>query len=158
MKRLLIALAAALVLSAASSPPDARAEDIGCIDTAFQLLGPNHAVCVSAFDDPKIPGVTCHISQARKGGLKGMVGLAEDLSEFSIACRQVGPITLPDEKTLSKEEDVFSERTSVFFKKTRVIRLFDKKRNSLVYVALSTRLIDGSPKNAISTVPVQKWQ
>ncbi len=131
------------------------ADDIGCLDTTFRLLSPNDSVCVSAFEDPKVPGVTCHISQARKGGWGGFVGLAEDPSNFSIACRQTGPISLPDK--LPDQENVFSEKTSVFFKKTKVIRMFDKKHNTLAYIAVSTKLVEGSPQNSISTVPIMPW-
>jgi CreA protein len=136
--------------------PTARAEDIACISTTFRLIGANDKVCVSAFDDPKVPGVACHISQARTGGLKGTFGLAEDPSRFSIACRQVGPISA-DISKLADEEKVYSESTSLFFKHTHVFRAVDKKRNTLVYVAISDRLIDGSPSNAISTVPIMPW-
>lgn len=131
------------------------AEDLGCLDTTFKLLSPNDSVCVSAFEDPKVPGVTCHISQARKGGWASMVGLTEDPSRFSIACRQTGPITLPAK--LPAQENVFSEKTSAFFKNTKVIRMFDKKHNTLVYLAISKRVIEGSPDNAISTVPIMPW-
>ncbi len=133
----------------------ALADDIGCLDTTFKLLSPNDSVCVSAFEDPKVPGVTCHISQARKGGWGSVVGLAEDPSRFSIACRQTGPISLPDK--LSDQENVFSEKTSAFFKKTKVIRMFDKKHNTLVYVAVSKKVVEGSPENSISTVPIMPW-
>ncbi|RUP00412.1 CreA family protein [Hyphomicrobium sp.] len=136
--------------------PAARADDIACISTTFRLLGANDKVCVSAFDDPKVPGVTCHISQARTGGVKGSLGLAEDPSRFSIACRQTGPITA-DISKLSDDEKVYSDSTSLFFKHTHVFRTIDKKRNTLVYVAISDRLVDGSPYNAISTVPIMPW-
>ena len=131
------------------------AEDLGCLDTTFKLLSPNDSVCVSAFEDPKVPGVTCHISQARKGGWASVVGLTEDPSRFSIACRQTGPISLPDK--LPDQENVFSEKTSIFFKNTKVIRMFDKKHNTLVYLAVSVKLIEGSPQNSISTVPIMPW-
>jgi CreA protein len=131
------------------------ADDIGCLDTTFKLLSPNDSVCVSAFEDPKVSGVTCHISQARKGGWGSVVGLAEDPSRFSIACRQTGPIVLPDK--LPNQENVFSEKTSVFFKNTKVIRMFDKKHNTLIYLAVSKKLIEGSPENSISTVPIMPW-
>lgn len=131
------------------------ADDIGCLDTTFKLLSPNDSVCVSAFEDSKVPGVTCHISQARKGGWASVVGLTEDPSRFSIACRQTGPITLPDK--LPGQQNVFSEKTSVFFKNTKVIRMFDKKHNTLIYLAISKKLIEGSPENAISTVPIMPW-
>lgn len=136
--------------------PAARADDIACISTTFRLLGANDKVCISAFDDPKVPGVTCHISQARTGGVKGSLGLAEDPSRFSIACRQTGPITA-DISKLSDDEKVYSDSTSLFFKHTHVFRTIDKKRNTLVYVAISDRLVDGSPYNAISTVPIMPW-
>lgn len=133
----------------------AQADDVGCLDTTFKLLSPNDSVCVSAFDDPSVPGVTCHISQARKGGWGSVVGLAEDPSRFSIACRQTGPISLPNK--LPNQENVFSEKTSAFFKSTKVIRMLDKKHNTLVYVAVSTKLVEGSPQNSISTVPIMPW-
>jgi CreA protein len=145
-------LVAALVAVAAP----ARAEEVGCTSTTFRLFGANDRICVYAFDDPRVPGVACHISQARTGGISGSLGLAEDPSRFSIACRQVGPITLPDR--MPPEENVFSESTSVFFKNTKVVRIFDAKRNTLVYVAISRKVIEGSPMNAISTVPLQRWE
>lgn len=132
-----------------------HAEELGCVTTAWKLIGANHRVCIHAFDDPKIPGVACHVSQARTGGVKGSLGLAEDPSQFSIACRQVGPIALP--ARLPKDEVVFTEDTSMIFKETRINRFFDEKRNVLVYLAISRKLIDGAPANAISTVPIQPW-
>lgn len=136
--------------------PLARGEEVGCTSTTFRVWGANDRICIYAFDDPHVPGVTCHISQARTGGVKGSLGLAEDPSRFSIACRQVGPITLPDK--VPREENVFSEGTSIFFKNTKVVRLYDSKRNTLVYVAISRKIVEGSPMNAISTVPVQRWE
>lgn len=133
----------------------AHAEEVGCITTAWKIVGANHRVCVDAFADPRIPGVTCHISQARKGGISGSLGLAEDPSQFSLACRQTGPITLPDK--LPEKETVFSEDTSLVFKETRVTRLWDARHRTLVYVAISRRLIEGAPANSISTVPVMPW-
>jgi CreA protein len=140
----------------AAVAPVAQAEEIGCTSTTFRVFGANDKICVYAFDDPRVPGVACHISQARTGGISGSLGLAEDPSRFSIACRQVGPITLPDK--LPKEESMFSESTSIFFKNTEVVRLYDRKRNTLVYVAISRKVIEGSPMNAISTVPIQRWE
>ena len=131
------------------------AEEVGCVTTAWKLIGANHRVCVYAFDDPKIPGVTCHFSQAKTGGVKGTFGLAEDPSQFSLACRQIGPITLPEK--LRKDEVVFSEDTSLMFKETSIHRSFDEKRNVLIYLAISRKIIEGAPANAISTVPVQPW-
>src|SRR5215472_36118 len=148
----------AAMVAFASLQPIGRvsADDLACVSTAFRLVGKNDRVCVSAFDDPKVPGVACHVSQARTGGLSGTIGLAEDPSRFSIACRQIGPITI-DIATLGDRKEVYSARTSVFFKHTHVFRILDKKRNTLVYLAISDRLIEGSPQNAISTVPVMPW-
>ena len=134
----------------------ALAERIGCVTTEWKLLGANHKVCVESFSDAKIPGVTCHVSQARTGGVAGSFGLAQDPSQFSLACRQTGPITLPEK--LPKEATVFSEDTSVFFKETRVVRLWDEANRTLVYLAISRKLIDGAPANSISTVPIMPWK
>ena len=134
-----------------------HAEDIGCVATTFRVLGANDQICVSAFDDPKVPGVACHLSQARTGGIKGSLGVAEDRSRFSIACRQVGPITV-ELKKLPKEEEVFSEKTSLLFKQTRVVRMVDQARRTLVYLAYSTKVVEGSPFNSLSTVPVMPWE
>ncbi|QWF70651.1 CreA family protein [Methylomonas paludis] len=133
-----------------------RAETIGCVTTAWKLLGANHQVCVDAFSDPKINGVTCHVSQARTGGISGSLGLAQDPAQFSLACRQTGPISVP--AGLAKDETVFSEDTSILFKETRVVRMWDDAHKTLVYVAISRKLIDGAPANSISTVPVMPWQ
>src|SRR5712675_2180019 len=121
---------AVLVLAMVSATAAARADDLPCVSTTFRFLGANDKVCVSAFDDPKVPGVACHISQARTGGVKGTSGLAEDPSRFSIACRQVGPITT-DITKLPEEDEVYTVKTSVFFKHTHVYRTVDKKRNTL---------------------------
>jgi CreA protein len=148
-------LIAGIALAITYSAP-VRAEDVGCVTTAWKMLGANHRVCVEAFDDPKIPGVACHLSQARTGGVSGSLGLAEDPSRFSIACRQVGPITLPDK--LKDNEEVFTADTSILFKETRVVRMFDRKRNTLVYLSYSTKMVDGSPMNAVSSVPIMPWR
>jgi CreA protein len=133
-----------------------RADDIGCISTTFNLLSPNDKVCVSDFEDPDVPGVVCHISQARKGGWGQPLGLNEDPSNFSVACRQVGPIDI-DMSKLDHKEEVFSQKTSIFFKATRIYRLLDKKHNTLVYLAVSSKLVNGSPANSVSTVPIMAW-
>jgi CreA protein len=145
-------LAFAAALAAA---PLAHADEIGCVTTAWKLVGANHRICVEAFSDPKVPGVTCHVSQARTGGVKGSFGLAEDPSQFSLACRQTGPITLPAK--LPKDETVFAEDTSILFKETRIVRLWDEANRTLVYLAISRKVIEGAPANAISTVPVMPW-
>lgn len=142
--------AAALLASAA-----ARTEDVGCVDTAFKWLGPNHKVCVEAFADPDIPGVACYLSQARTGGVSGWLGLAEDPSRFALACRQVGAITLPDR--IDRQEEVFDSSTSILFKETRVVRMYDRPRHTLVYLSYSTKLVEGSPMNSVAAVPVMPW-
>ena len=134
----------------------AAAEEIGSVDTVFKLVGPNHRIVVEAFDDPVVEGVTCHLSRAKQGGLSGAVGLAEDPSDASIACRQVGPIRFLDE--IEDGDEVFSRRSSVLFKRVHVVRFLDSKRNVLIYLTYSDKLIEGSPKNAISTVPIMPWR
>ena len=131
-----------------------RAESVGAVDTAFVLLGPDHKVVVDAYDDPQVTGVTCYVSRAKTGGVKGALGLAEDKSEASIACRQVGPIGFA--KPIPKQEEMFSERISLIFKKLRVVRMVDAKRNTLVYLTYSDRLIDGSPQNSVTAVAVDR--
>ncbi len=143
----------ALLISLISSL--ARAEEIGCVTTTWKLIGSNNKICIQAFDDPRVQGVSCHISQAKAGGISGSLGVAEDPSQFSIACRQIGPIVIKDK--LPDEETAFSESTSLFFKETKVSRLFDAKRNTLIYVAISRKIIDGAPANSISTVPIMPW-
>ncbi|WP_317204270.1 CreA family protein [Janthinobacterium sp.] len=143
-----------LFLLAAAAP--APAETVGAVDTAFQLLGPDHKVVVEVFDDPLVGGVSCYLSRAKTGGLKGAIGLAEDKAESSVACRQVGPLSFKGK--LPRQEEVFSERASIFFKHVRVVRMVDAKRNALVYLVYSDRLVDGSPKNSVTAVPVPAAQ
>jgi CreA protein len=145
----------ALGLAAALIQP-AAAEEIGEVTTAFKLLGANHRIVVEAFDDPKVEGVSCFVSRARTGGISGSLGLAEDTADASIACRQVGPITLPEE--LEDGEEVFSRRASILFKNVQVVRFFDESRNTLIYLTYSDKLIEGSPKNAISAVVIRGWE
>jgi CreA protein len=127
----------------------------GQVSTKFRWLGPNDRIVVDGFDDPKVKGVACHISRAVTGGIKGGLGVAEDTSDASIACRQVGPIQLLGE--LEDGEQVFDERRSLVFKKLQVVRFYDRSRNVLVYVSYSDRVVEGSPKNAISSVPIMQW-
>ena len=140
-------------LFALSAP--AAAEKIGSVDTAFQWFGKNHKIEVEVFEDPKVSGVVCHLSRPVTGGFMGSMGLAEDKSDASIACRQVGPITIKG--PLKENESVFSKDTSVLFKTMQVVRMHDKKYNVLVYLVYSDKMVDGSPKNSISTVPVMPW-
>ena len=131
-----------------------QAESIGSVDTVFKFIGPDHKIVVEAYDDPKVQGVTCYLSRSRTGGIKGALGVAEDRSEASIACRQVGPISIP--KALPDQEEIFNERISLVFKKLRIVRMVDPKRNALVYLTYSDRLIEGSPQNSVTVVPVER--
>ena len=132
-----------------------HAEQIGAVDTVFKWIGPDHKIVVDAYDDPKVPGVTCYVSRAKTGGIKGGLGLAEDRAEASIACRQVGPIRIREE--LKDGEEVFQARTSLVFKTMQVVRFFDRKRNTLVYMVYSDRVIEGSPQNAVTAIPILPW-
>jgi CreA protein len=129
-----------------------RAEQIGEVDTVFKFVGPDHKIVVDVYDDPKVAGVACYVSRAKTGGVKGAVGVAEDLAEASIACRQVGPISFA--KKLPLQEEMFSERISLVFKKLRVVRMVDVKRNTLVYLTYSDRVVEGSPENSLTAVAV----
>ncbi len=131
-----------------------HAEPIGDVNTAFQWIGPDHKIVVDAYDDPKVAGVTCYVSHAKTGGIKGALGLAEDKSDASIACRQVGPISVT--KPLPQQEEVFNERLSILFKRLRIVRMVDRERNTLVYLTYSDRLVDGSPQNAVTAVAVDR--
>jgi CreA protein len=141
---------------AVSSIQSANATDLSCVSTTFNALSPNDKVCVSVFEDPQVPGIVCHISQARKGGWGQPLGLNEDPSNFSVSCRQNGPIDV-DLSKLHENEEVFSQKTSIFFKTTRIYRMVDQPRNTIIYLAISTKIVNGSPANAISTVPIMPW-
>ena len=140
-----------LVLTCATA---SQAESIGAVDTVFKFIGPDHKIVVEAYDDPKVNGVTCYLSRAKTGGIKGALGLAEDRSEASIACRQIGPISIA--QALPEQEEIFNERISLVFKKLRIVRMVDAKRNALVYLTYSDRLIEGSPQNSVTVVPVDR--
>ncbi len=132
----------------------AAAERVGEVDTVFKLIGPDHKIVVDAYDDPGVRGITCYVSRAKTGGIKGGLGLAEDKAEASIACRQTGPISFP--KPLPQKDEMFSERISLIFKKLRVVRLVDARRNTLIYLTYSDRIIEGSPQNSITAVAVDR--
>jgi len=136
-----------------------HAEEIGSVDTVFKWLGPDHKIVVEAFDDPDVQNVTCYISRAKTGGIKGGLGLAEDTSDAAISCQQVGPIALSDKIKSGKAqgEVVFRKRTSLVFKKLQVVRFYDMKRNALIYLTYSDKVVEGSPKNALSAVPIMPW-
>ena len=149
------AVPALLSLGLFSAAP-ASAEEVGCVSTVWKMLGPDHKICIEAFEDPKVDGVVCHVTRPRTGGISGGLGLAEDPSNSSIACRQVGPITIKED--LEDGERVFKERRSVLFKTLQVVRFYDKPHNTLIYLVYSDKLIEGSPKHAVSTVPILPWE
>jgi len=142
-------IACALAIPFASA---ALAQQIGEVDTAFKLFGPDHKIVVEAFDDPKVAGITCYVSRSKAGGVTGALGLATEKSESSIACRQVGPIS--SSVPIPKSEEVFSESRSILFKKLRIVRMVDPARQVLLYLTYSDKLIDGSPKNSLTAVPL----
>ena len=152
MKLIVPLLVLAAMASVSCSP---KAESIGEVDTVFKLLGPDHKIVVDAYDDPKVGGVTCYVSRAKTGGIAGGLGLAEDKAEASISCRQVGPISFAG-KPLETQEEMFNERISLVFKKLRVVRMVDRKRNTLVYLTYSDRVIEGSPQNSVAVVAVDR--
>lgn len=153
MKRFLTVL---LLVPSLCFAKDSR--DIGAISTAFKLIGPNHKIIVSAFDDPKIQGITCYVARPRTGGIKGAVGLAEDPSLASVSCVQTGPIIYRDKiRKGEKGEEVFDESRSIIFKSLSINRIFDEGNNSLIYVARTTRIIEGSPDTSISVVAPRDW-
>ncbi|WP_387466747.1 protein CreA [Photorhabdus tasmaniensis] len=141
-------------------PLTTQAEEIGSVDTVFKFIGPDHKIVVEAFDDPDVKNVTCYLSRAKTGGIKGGLGLAEDTADAAISCQQVGSIELTDKikKGDKKGQIVFQKRTSLVFKKLQVVRFYDVNRNALVYLTYSDKMIDGSPKNAISAVPIMPWK
>lgn len=151
MRNLIVGLITSLLLS----PALCYAEEVGSVSTVFKMLGPNHKIVIEAFDDPDVPGVSCWLARPKTGGISGGLGLAEDPSYGSIACRQVGPISLPAK--LKEGDEVFNKRTSLIFKTLQVVRFYDEKRNTLVYLAYSDRVIEGSPRNSISVVPILNW-
>jgi CreA protein len=151
MVALLIALTPALMPVHAAEEPDL----IFKRSTVFKWLTPNDKLATYGLDDPEVEGVACHFTVPEKGGFKGWVGVAEEVSDISLACRQIGPIRI--KAKFEQGEDVFRKRRSLFFKKMQIVRGCDVKRNVLVYMVYSDRLIEGSPKNSTSTVPIMPW-
>ncbi|RKK01201.1 hypothetical protein EBE87_00315 [Pseudoroseomonas wenyumeiae] len=144
-------LAAALALPFAI--PGARAQTrVGEVSTTFRMVGPNDKVVVERYDDPRVPNVSCYVSRADTGGLSGWVGLAEDPSRFSLACRATGPVAMPS--GIPKNESVFRQSASALFKALTVTRIIDEEKRVLVYLITSTKIIDGSPYNSVTAVPV----
>jgi CreA protein len=148
-------LFAALILALAATGPAFAQERVGEVSTTFRVVGPNDKVVIDRFDDPKVENASCYVSRAETGGLSGWVGLAEDPSRFSIACRATGPVKITgDINRTKKGEVVFSDDTSILFKEMRVSRFFDADKNVLVYLVWSTKLIDGSPYNSVTAIPI----
>jgi CreA protein len=152
MKHILAFLALALASSLGNI---AHGAEIGCVSTTWRVVN-NDKVCVQSFNDPDVEGVVCHVSYAQTGGISGALGFAEDPSRFSLACRQVGPIV--GKKPIPKiGKDVFTHRMSFLFKGLSVSRLVDQPNHSLVYLVVSDKIVEGSPFNSISTVPLMPW-
>jgi CreA protein len=157
-----LAAALGLVLAAfaalGSTAPAQAADEPDLIfrrSTVFKLLSPNDKLATYGVDDPEVDGVACHFTVPEKGGFKGWLGLAEEVSDISLACRQVGPIHFKNK--MEQGDDMFRKRRSLFFKKMQIVRGCDAKRNVLVYMVYSDRLIEGSPKNSTSSVPIMPW-
>lgn len=153
MRKTLIALPLICLIGSAD------AEQIGSVATKFKWMGPNDKIVIEVFQDEAIPGVVCYLSRAKTGGVSGAVGVAEDTSDASLDCVQIGPIDLPDDVRSGKRngEDVFKKRTSLLFKSLQVVRFYDAPRNALVYLSYSDRVIEGSPKNSVTAVAIQPW-
>jgi CreA protein len=152
------ALVSALMLACLAASPGRAADEPDLIfrrSTVFKWLTPNDKLATYGLDDPEVDGVACHFTVPEKGGLKGWIGVAEEVSDISLACRQIGPIRF--KKKFAQGEDVFRARRSLFFKKMQIVRGCDVKRNVLVYMVYSDRLIEGSPKNSTSSVPLMPW-
>jgi CreA protein len=149
---------AALALAALSGVPAVAADEPDLIfrrSTVFKMLSPNDKLATYALDDPEVEGVACHFTVPEKGGYTGWLGLAEEVSDISLACRQIAPIRF--KAKTDQGDDMFSKRRSLFFKKMQIVRGCDAKRNTLVYMVYSDEVIEGSPKNSTSSVPIMPW-
>ncbi len=154
MRRFAAAIAAVLMGTAsvlAADEPDLIFKK----STVWKFLTPDHKLATYAVDDPIIDGVSCHFTVPEKGGISGWIGVAEEVSDVSLACRQVGPVKIKE--NFEQGEEMFRQRRSFMFKKMRIVRGCDTKRNVLVYLVYSDKLIEGSPKNSTSTVPIMPW-
>jgi CreA protein len=121
----------------------------------FKWVSPNDKLATYGLDDPEVEGVACHFTVPERGGFKGWLGVAEEVSDISLACRQIGPVRF--KAKFEQGEDMFKKRRSLFFKKMQIVRGCDTKRNVLVYMVYSDRIIEGSPKNSTSSVPIMPW-
>ncbi len=156
---MLRAILSSLVIACLTGSPSHAAGDepdlIFRKSTVFKLLTPNDKLATYAIDDPGVEGVACHYTVPEKGGIAGALGLAEQVSDISLACRQYGPVKIKEK--FEQGDVVFREKRSLFFKKMQIVRGCDSRRNVLVYMVYSDKLIDGSPKNSTSTVPIMPW-
>ncbi|MBN8919505.1 MAG: CreA family protein [Rhizobiales bacterium] len=158
LRPLTLALAAAAMLSAAGASAAAAADEPDVIfkkSTVFKWLSPNDKLVTYGIDDPEVEGVACHFTVPERGGFKGWIGVAEEVSDISLACRQIGPIRF--KAKFEQGEEMFRRRRSLLFKRMQIVRGCDAKRNTLVYMVYSDRIIEGSPKNSTSSVPIMPW-
>jgi CreA protein len=158
MKSARFALVALGLAAVALAAPVASAQEPDLIftkSTVWKLLTPDDKLAVYGIDDPEVEGVACHFTVPERGGVKGMFGVAEETSDVSLACRQVGPVKF--KRQLDQGDEMFRERRSLFFKKMQIVRGCDAKRNVLVYMVYTDRIIEGSPKNSTSSVPLMPW-
>jgi CreA protein len=155
VKSLIMASLAVLLWSNTSASAADEPDLIFRRSTVFKWVSPNDKLATYGVDDPEVEGVACHFTVPEKGGFKGWLGLAEEVSDISLACRQIGPIHFKGK--LEQGDDMFRQRRSLFFKKMQIVRGCDAKRNTLVYMVYSDKLIEGSPKNSTSTVPIMPW-
>jgi CreA protein len=155
MRNIRIAAAALALFAAPACAADGGPDLIFKQSTDFKLLTPNDKLATYAIDDPLVEGVACYYTAHEKGGVAGMFGVAENTSDVSLSCRQYGPVKFKDK--FSQGEQVFSERRSLFFKRMQIVRGCDVKRNVLVYMVYSDKLIEGSPENSTSAFPIQPW-
>ncbi len=155
MKQIFLSIGILLGVSGLSHAASDDPELIFEKSTVFRLLSPDAKLATFAIDDPLVEGVACHFTIPEIGGWKGWAGLAEERSEISLACRQIGPIKFKGK--FEQGEKMYKKRRSLFFKKMQIVRGCDAKRNVLVYLVYSDKIIEGSPKNSTSTVPIMPW-
>jgi CreA protein len=156
--RILVPFTAAFLIVLAAAGTAVAADEPDLIfrrSTVFKWLTPNDKLATYGLDDPQVEGVACHFTVPERGGVKGWLGIAEEVSDISLACRQTGPVRF--KAKFEQGEDMFRQRRSLFFKKMQIVRGCDTKRNVLVYMVYSDRIIEGSPKNSTSSVPIMPW-
>jgi CreA protein len=148
---MLALIGAASALAADASGPDLIFRQ----STDFKLLTPNDKLATYGIDDPVVEGVACYYTMHEKGGVTGALGLAENTSDVSLSCRQYGPVKFREK--FSQGDQVFSEKRSLFFKRMQIVRGCDVKRNVMVYMVYSDKLVEGSPQNSTSALSLEPW-